>query len=527
MTRVVRVVLSVVLVAGATSCDPCAGTVGCRTEPRVSVTGRTVVYRENRHIAGVTIEFTRTGGVELASDRVTTTSDDQGWFRLAMDARSEGEVVGDLTVRPPAPWSSYTVAGVRVSTRTIRGDGQDLGRIVVDPYLAVIGELRNLRTRGPLPGAYVEFRRTGGVAVSPGTMEWTTDAGGRFFIDPLPTGFGTVEGVLTVVSRALPKTFVVPVRYTTEWRDRVPQNVAVIGLGTSLVYVGDIFRRGSLKGVPGVEVEFVRTGGVQTDPARVVVRTDTGGRFPIVLLPAEAGEVIGDLIVRPPSPLTGFTVSGLRLKTFDVDTIGLIGRWGIGPQIFGGLELFARATQQPLPGGIVTVFRRRGGIRIDPDTAVERTSPFGTVAIRAAAVDPGEVVGDLEVRLPAPFRADTLRGLRLQSRDDDTQVYLGRAGVGHWLGYVGRVVGPSGAGVGNARIEFRRTAGIEVAQPYSALSNADGYFPLTMAPRAEGEVVGDVVITPPAPLRATTITGVRLQTYGTDDVRFVATWPVP
>jgi hypothetical protein len=509
------------------ACDPCAGTVGCSVAPRVSYTGRTVHYRENRIVPGVRLEFERTGGVELVDERLVAVSDAEGWFRLVGEAAdSAGEVIGRLTVTPPPPQAAYTVEGVRLRTTAIDGDGGDLGRVVVDPYVALIGEIRSLATRGILPDAHVEFRRTGGVSLSPAEFLWSTDKGGRFFLSGAPGTYGQVEGELIVQSPALPKVYRIPFRVDTEWRDGVPEAVRVVSLGTGLVYVGDIYQRGSFKGIPGVEVEFTRTGGVATDPARVVVRTDAAGRFPIVLTPAEDGEVVGTLDVRPPAPYRGFTVTGVRLRTFETDSIGLVGRWGIGAQVFGALELFSRATQQRLPGGLVTVFRRTGGIRIDPDTAVERTSPFGAVAIRGAALEAGEVVGDLEVRLPAPFSTDVVRGIRAQSREDDTQVYLGRANVGAWLGYVGHVSGPDGRGVPNAQVEFRRTGGIDVAQPYVTTSNGDGYFPLTMAPRAEGEVVGDVVITPPAPYRATTVTGVRLQTYASDEVKFVASWRV-
>lgn len=510
-----------------TACEPCAGTANCSTAPRVSYSGRTVVYRENRPIGGVTLEFARTGGAELTGGRLVATSDGDGWFRLVGEVAGEGDVVGDLTVRPPAPFGAYTVPGVRLRQTSVRGDGGDLGRIVADPYLAVIGEVRSLATRGVLPNAAVRFRRTGGVAISPAAFDWVTDAGGRFFLNAQPATFGTIEGELTVQSTALPKPYAIPFRFTTEWRDRVPEAVTLVRLGNGLVYVGELVRRGSLKGIAGAEIEFVRTGGIAADPERLVVRSDTAGRFPLVLSPSGAGEVVGDLTVRPPAPLQPFTVRGLRLATFDRDTVLLAGRWFIGEQVFGALELFARATQRPLDSGVVAVFRRTGGIRIDPDSQVWRTNREGRIPIRAAALESGTVTGDVEVRLPAPFRTDTVRGVRLASRDDDTQTFLGRAGVGAWLGYVGRVVAADGRPVADARVEFRRTGGIQVAQPYSTVSNADGYFPLTMAPLGEGEVVGDVVITPPAPFRATTVPGVRLATYATDEVKAAGTWAVP
>jgi hypothetical protein len=71
-------------------------------------------------IAGATMEFRRRGGVPLAQELFTTVTNALGIFRLLPAPLEDGEVVGDVTIRPPPPYRDTTVTNVRLST--FRGD---------------------------------------------------------------------------------------------------------------------------------------------------------------------------------------------------------------------------------------------------------------------------------------------------------------------------------------------------------------------------------------------------------------------
>jgi hypothetical protein len=54
-----------------------------------------------------------------------------------------------------------------------------------------------------------------------------------------------------------------------------------------------------------------------------------------------------------------------------------------------------------------------------------------------------------------------------------------------------------------------------------------GRFRLALTPLAAGEVLGELHVFPPAPLRDTVITDVRLQTFESDEVRLRDVWRLP
>lgn len=525
--KIARLSLLLALSASALSaCDPCFGVAGCRADARVSYSGRTIDRTTGQPVSGVVVEFARTGGVPLAADLVTARSDGEGWFRLAADADSAGEVVGDLTVRGR---TQYTVRGVRLRTTVTEGDGGDFGRIVVDPYVAYVGEVWERRTRSVVPGASVVFRRTGGVRVTPEVATLATDKSGRFLFAPTVTEIGTVTGEFVISAPSLPKAYRVPVTITTEFKDRDADPVAVLRLGAALQYVGEVWRRGDYARTRGMRAEFRRTGGIPLVADTYESVTQEYGLFPILLEPLAEGEVIGDLTIHPPAPEPPLVVRGLRLRTHEDDALHLAGQWSYGLQVFGAVEFFYRATGQKVDSGAKVLVRGSAGVRVQPDTVTETVNQFGAMKVQFAALDSGQATFDFVLRLPAPYGVDTVRGLsRGTTRRDDVQQYLGRFGVGMWLPYIG-IVRRAGSGepVVGARIEFRRTGGVAITPAvYTSTSNDFGGFPLTAAPAGDGEVIGDLTIRPPAPLRELTVTGLRLQTSRSDALKVAGTWDV-
>lgn len=507
-------------------CSPCAGTSECRTDARVAYTGRMIERSTERGVGGVQLTFVRTGGVELAQDSITTTSDGDGFFTFAVDADAEGEVVGTLSVTPAAPRQPYTVSGIRLRTTTVHGDGGELGRLVIDPYVALVGELRDRRTGAIMDLSDVMFIRTGGVATPSDTIRTRADAFGRFLLTAPVSALGPLTGILVVSNGNYPRPFIYPIGIGAQYLDRAEPTTMLFRLGATLASFGEVYRRGNDARTAGLVVEFDRTGGITVQPSHFETRTNEFGRFVLSPAPDSDGEVVGDLTIRVPAPNPPIIVRSLRVRTHDDDSLRFAGRWGYGQQVLGAIEFWNRTTQRAFGAGGVVTYRRTSGIRTDPETFVDPINSFGRSRIQMAALDSGDVVIDIDVRLGEPYGTETIRGVRFTSRNSDEQILLGPRSVGRWFPQFGIVRDrDTDQPITGAQISFRRTAGIAIQpDPFSIAVNADGSFPIRPQPLGDGEVVGDLTISPPAPYRDTVITGLRLQTSMDDTLRFIGVW---
>lgn len=195
-------------------CDPCSGIVSCEAGSHVAATGQLIVHESGEPVPGVALVFRRTGGVDLENETVAVTTDRDGRFLYRTGARGEGTVLLEVEVSPPDR-PAYRVEELVLRTRSVRGDGVDLGRWVVNPYFVFLGELR-MRSTGEAPrivggrGARVVFRPTGGVPIERDSLITFTDSFGRFLLQPRASGTGIVEGSLSVHHPDLPGPHTVP-----------------------------------------------------------------------------------------------------------------------------------------------------------------------------------------------------------------------------------------------------------------------------------------------------------------------------
>jgi hypothetical protein len=67
-------------------------------------------------LQGVNVDFQRTSGINVTPATFTTVTDSAGIVFFTPEPASAGEVVADVTVRPPAPYATFTVRGVRMQT---------------------------------------------------------------------------------------------------------------------------------------------------------------------------------------------------------------------------------------------------------------------------------------------------------------------------------------------------------------------------------------------------------------------------
>jgi hypothetical protein len=424
--RIMWAVMSLALVS-AVACDPCAGTPSCRAEPEVSYTGQFVERQSGKSVSGVQIAFVRRGGSLLVADTITAISDRDGFFVLRMSALQDGFVEGDLIITPPAPHTPYTVRGKRLSTHRTRGDGGFLGRLVVNPYLQFIGELHDRKTLAIVPEATVTIRQFGPAVVEPATSQTTSADNGRFSWDPKVIEFGDLDVEFEVSASGYPRSY--------KLRDTIslqyvygPPSVAVLAVGGGWAYVGEVMRRGLRQFLPGVTVEFTRTGGIGAQPDRFTATPDENGRFLIPMEPIGDGTLIGDLTIRPPGGLPTETLRDVAITTFDGFGTRLL-TFGYGPATIVRNVLIHRATGLPVKEGTHVRVYRVGGLNtfpapwgVVPDDGIRIVNSEGVIAYDAATLDSGTVFYDFEVRLNAPYAWDTLRAIPTPARFSDQTV---------------------------------------------------------------------------------------------------------
>lgn len=94
-----------------------------RGPPHISYVGELFYLDTDERAEGIEVEFRRTGGIAVEPDTFVVTSNEQGRFPLFMHpvSGSEGHVIGDLYIRPPAPYQPQVIEGVEMETTVGRG----------------------------------------------------------------------------------------------------------------------------------------------------------------------------------------------------------------------------------------------------------------------------------------------------------------------------------------------------------------------------------------------------------------------
>lgn len=304
------------------ACDPCTG-VGSCVAPQLRYEG--VLTRKFGYPAGgpaeaVTVKFVRTGGVQLESDTLVATSDAKGRFLIEGRATREGQVIGDLVIMPPGPIEPIRERGLQLATTRAPGEVLRLReREIPYPYFSYSVALHFRATGQPAAGVEAVFRRTGGIRLNSDTLRLTADPRGFLLIRPTTLEHGIVTGELTVYPPPPYKPIVLPdLRLRTAVTEHA-DSVIRVGIGSRLPYMVQFLWADTDEGVEGLEIEFVRTGGVPISPATYRAVTDRFGSVAIEPAPLASGQVVGDLHVRPPAPGRAFTVPGLRLSTVEDD----------------------------------------------------------------------------------------------------------------------------------------------------------------------------------------------------------------
>jgi hypothetical protein len=516
-----------VLTLGASACEPCAGLPSCHGDALVSYTGRVIDFRTGRGASGVTVVFRRAFGVTLSADSLVAVSDGDGLYRFESAAGGTGDVVGSVTVRPPAPLLPYTVDGVRLSANGLRGAGGMLPTLVAQPFVSFVAGLTARRTGVPAPYAHVVFTPRSGARLAVDSIVSQADVFGYFYLQAPAVETGAVVGDLKIVGGQLPRVYVIPnVTLPVVHDDQLPFINTTWRVGASLDYALGLFYRGSNARVVGADISFRRTSGIALSGEPATGTTGADGTGVVHPIPAteQEGEVVGDLTVRAPGLRSPFVVRGVRLHTFDAEGVQFGGLYGVGYAAIAAGALRFRGDRSPLANADVR-FVRTSGLAIPHDTIAARSLSDGRFGLVASTDTAGEVVGDLIVRGDASSTPSRVTGVRLLARGDDTVRFAGNFAVGAQLLYVGVLYNPNGTPVAGWTVTFRRTGGIRLVTDTLVSTTLDwGGFGLDPATREEGTVEGTLEARSPSGDRVVRLGSVRLETHADDEVRLAGNW---
>lgn len=410
------------------ACDPCSGVVSCDAGPaRLAVEGRILDPWDGLPVAGTTITFVRTGGVELAADSVTGVADRDGRFTLAIDALAAGDVAVEVHVRSGREWEpTYRIPSLTLRATTGRGAGRVLTPWTSRLHFPYSAQLHYRFKRDSLArNIPITIRRTGGTdyygtGVANGVYRTGTNAFGQvpFFGD---SAYATsTEDLVVEVSAQLgapynSTSFARNVHLTPSYEYKPGIRVISVGIGPSLEYAGAFQLNATLAPLGSVRVDFKRTGGINAVPETFTATSDQNGFFIFPLTPLGDGTLLGDLTVTPPPPNAPYVIK-VQMPTKYEDGGSLFARWGVGPH----LMYYGRITAGENKGvaGAEVELRRTGGIQVEPASSFATTEAQGYFPMQPIPLARGELIADLYVKPPAPYAAFVVRGLRMPTSDE-------------------------------------------------------------------------------------------------------------
>jgi hypothetical protein len=327
-------VLVGVALAALQGCDPCLGVVACRGDARPGVQGRLLTPESGEGVSGAAITLIRSNsGVR---DSAQTTTDRSGVFSLVIAEPARPADNLSLRVKPvEAP--GYTIDSLPCAPLVRRGDACILNPIIESPKLPLYRFFYRSNPDVPAGGVWVSFRRTGGSGlIGPNAADsirvgTTQDGSADLFSQGVfATSLEPVVGDLIV---ELPPPTGISIRYNYKARPLYTFQDAAIGylltgpcLNYWVVFVDSVTQRR----LPGVEVEFQRTGGIATKTESVKKVSNTDGLTDFLPGPLTSGAVNGSLRIRPPNAAVAIDLGPISATTYDADSAIVFGKWSVG-----------------------------------------------------------------------------------------------------------------------------------------------------------------------------------------------------
>lgn len=292
--------------------------------------------------------------------------------------------------------------------------------------------------------------------------------------------------------------------------------IALCNVAPRVAVSGQILNDTSGRGEAGATVDFIRRGGVgmTVDSFRAV--TDEDGLFLLEGEAGEVGEVLAELVVRPPSG-PGYRVHDMSVRTTTRGGEALaLSPWSTVPHLPDYAEIYRRGGGQETLGNVQVEFRRTGGVALRnlPGGVYTRTTnATGLVPLFAdqvIPVDAGDVIGELTVFLPTPPGPSVQPNFRIRATPEFRRAaQIRRVGAGPGLNYLfqARPRARPDVTLPGVMIEFQQTSGPATSpSSWVITTDAAGQAMLPARASAAGTVTGTLTVRPPAPFSDYTVT---------------------
>ena len=270
-----------------------------------------------QHVQGVAVNWTRTGGIATTPAVINTTTDATGFFLLDMTPAADGETIGTLTFTPPNG-SATSYPNLHLATYDSTSY-RYLGNFGYGQRWAWAIELWRNDSLKQARGVPVTFRRTGGIAIDPDSLQLVTGSDGRIEVRAAVTDTGYVDGEITVHPATGPARLITGIHLHTFAGDSLGF-AGVFSFGPSLRYAAQIQRADGTP-VAGATVTWTLDSGLDATPVTLTSTTDNTGYFNVMLYPPDNfdGTAVGHFTVNPPAPYppgSAYTIPNVHLPTF-------------------------------------------------------------------------------------------------------------------------------------------------------------------------------------------------------------------
>jgi len=395
----------------------------------------------------------------------------------------------------------------------------------VAPTVSATGQVIDYPTGRAIAGATISFAPAAGATLG-GAISATTDGLGQFQLSAVASTDGTVTGDLTVRAPTFPAGYTV--HGFQLFTSRIRGGGVDLGRLLAQPYVaflGQVQRQ--YIGTRTVATVLIqRVGGASLANNDITVQTDTAGMFFLEVAAGSTDSVIANISISTPGLQQPTVYQRAALPVIWRDQVPYVNRvFSFGPSLGYVVQAIHRGLDRGVPGVLFT-WNRVSGISTTPASLSAVSNEIGLFSLQTEPSGEGTVTGNIVMTPPAPWAPQTFNNVQLQTFDSDSLRLLATYRFGEEAHYVGQLFNrATGALQTGVAVDFIPTGGV-AARPRTDTSNSVGRFLVAPYTDKSGVIVGNLILHYLPPRTPEIVTGLHLQTYADDTLRYLQVWGV-
>ena len=391
----------------------------------------------------------------------------------------------------------------------------------VAPTISASGQIIDYATGHSESGATVSFVAAGL------NLTATSDGLGQFQLSGVVSSDSLVTGDLTVRAPSFAAGYTVHgVQLTPSRTHGDGTDLGRVLAQPYLAFLGQVEATFAGRALVGT-VQIVRVGGASLSNNNISVQTDTLGRFFVQYPAGSVDSVIANITITSGGLRAPVVYAATALPIIWTDQVPTVDRvFGAGASLAYAVQALHRGLGRGV-AGVQFNWTRVSGINTVP-TVLNGVSD--TLGLFSLQTDPrgveGTVTGTITMTPPAPYAAQQFNNVVLTTFDNDSIRLLATYRFGQEALYAGELFNrATGALQPGVAVDFIPTGGV-AAQPRTDTSNAVGRFLIAPYTDQIGIITGELHVHYLPPRTPEIITGLSLQTYEDDSLRFLQRWGV-